>query len=159
MIDVAAALDASTAPHRMLDRHGAVAQVWLDRLPALVEDLCIRWCLRTTAVLAGGTSVVLRCLREEGSDAFLKVVPDVEIARIEAIALRAWDGHPGVVGLLDADLDRGALLLEAIEPGLALSERDGTMPWDAVTALLRQLPVDPPPDTLLPSLAERVDAR
>ncbi|MGQ0779255.1 MAG: aminoglycoside phosphotransferase family protein [Pseudonocardiales bacterium] len=158
MIDVAAALYGSTAPGRMLDRHGAVAQAWLDRLPALVEELCLRWRLRTTAMLAGGTSVVLRCLREEGSGAFLKVVPHVEIARIEAVALRAWDRHSGVVGLLDVDPDRGALLLEAIEPGLALSERDGTMPWDAVTVLLRQLPVGPPPGALLPSLVERVDA-
>lgn len=160
VIDVAAALDGSTAPSRMLDRHGAVAQVWLDRLPALVEELCGRWRLRTTAMLVGGTSVVLRCRREEGSGAFLKVVPDVEITRIEAVALRAWGGHPGVVGLLDVDVDlgRGALLLEAIEPGLALSERNGTVPWDAVITLLRQLPAVPPPGALLPSLAERVDA-
>ncbi|MGH3914875.1 MAG: hypothetical protein ACRDTC_15925, partial [Pseudonocardiaceae bacterium] len=104
--------------------------------------------------------MVLRCLREggreEGSAAFLKIVPDVEIARIEAIGLRAWHWHPGVVELLDADLNHGALLLEEIEPGIALSERNGPVrngpvrkvpvrnepvPWDVVIALLRQLPI------------------
>lgn len=157
MIDIATAVDGGIA-ERLRDRHGAAAQDWVDRLPELVGELCARWSLRTVGLLAGGTSVVLHCLRADGSGAVLKIVPDTEIARSEAVALRAWAARRGVVDLLDADLAAGALLLAAIEPGVALSGRPGPLPWDDVLALLRDLPAPVPPDVALPSLAERVDA-
>lgn len=100
MLDITAALDGRTM-RRLLDRHGPAAQAWFDGLPESVEQLCMRWRVRTTRLLAGGTSVVLRCLRTDGSTAVLKIVPDAEIARIEAVALRAWSGRRGVVDLLD----------------------------------------------------------
>jgi streptomycin 6-kinase len=51
----------------------------------------------------------------------LKVSRHLEERRSEIAALRLWDGQ-GVARLREADPDVGALLIERLEPGTALTE-------------------------------------
>ncbi|MFD4636769.1 aminoglycoside phosphotransferase family protein [Lentzea sp. NPDC058436] len=62
--------------------------------------------------MPGGTGTTFRC-----TTAVLKLTPDHDIALHEARALTAWAATPAMVGLIDSDLGRGALLLETIDPG------------------------------------------
>jgi streptomycin 6-kinase len=85
-------------------------------------------------------SVVIRC-----GPAVLKLGPDPGRIAREAAALARWS-TPSVPAVLAVDAARGALLLEAIEPGTPLAEPP---PLDDVTALLGSLhiaaaPSDPP---------------
>lgn len=94
-------------------------------------------------------------MREDGSDAVLKLVTPCSEADGEAAALRAYDGR-GAVRLLAHDAARGALLLERCVPGDDLAafvpERD-----DEATALaagvMRALRRPLPADVAFPELA------
>lgn len=139
----------------MVDRHGVAANAWCDELPATAEQLFARWRLSLESVGSGGTSVILHCRRADGAAMVLKLVVDLEVARIETEALRAWSGVAAVVRLLDADTEIGALLLEAIEPGTLVSELDEPPGVEQVAGLLRALRTDV--HSGFPPLADRLD--
>lgn len=87
--------------------------------------------------------------RADGTPAVLKLrAPADRGLRSESQALRLLDGG-GAVRLLDADLERGALLLERCEPGTPLTalvmadDRGATEAAGAVMAALRR---PPPPE-------------
>lgn len=94
---------------------------WVQLLPALLGELQARWSLRLEPPLPSATySCVLPARRADGTPAVLKLsYPRAELSR-EAQALRAYAGR-GAVKLLEADVERGALLLERAEPGEPLS--------------------------------------
>ncbi|GAA2397751.1 aminoglycoside phosphotransferase family protein [Streptomyces glaucosporus] len=137
------ALVAPEVRDRLAVRFGAGAHAWCDALPALVDDLAVRWDLEPVEAGGGGTSRVFRCRRRgSGSSVWLKLTPDPRVASEEAEALRAWAGTPSVVGLVAQDLSAGALLLEGVEPGVPV-KRSG---WrlSEVAALLRDLRASSP---------------
>ncbi len=113
-----------TAPdeyaRRVAEVFGPAGAGWLDRLPALLDDLARRWSLTLQPPLGDlSYGYVAPAVRADGADAILKLaVPNPEL-RTEAAALRLYAGR-GAVRLLDADPDRGALLLERIRPGTPL---------------------------------------
>jgi hypothetical protein len=111
------------ARRRLIDRFGPEVAGWCDGLPGLVGSVCGAWRLRVRRALpAGGTSVVFECAAHDGDSVVLKLTPDHRIAAGEAAALATSANSPYVVRLLDSDLDRGALLLECLRPGLPLSQ-------------------------------------
>ncbi|SDM21359.1 aminoglycoside phosphotransferase family protein [Allokutzneria albata] len=135
-------------------RFGPSAVAWLDALPALVESLCAQWKLSVErAVAEGGTSRVYRCRREDGSRAFLKLTPDREVAAAELVALRAWRRSPHMVDVLADDLDAGALLLPAIDPGTMVEDEPDLIPFELLRSLREDVDV---PATGLAHLSERV---
>lgn len=144
---------------RLVVRFGTDVLGWCDELPTLVHELAVRWELDLVASGGGGTSRVFRCLqRDTGASVWLKLTPEPLIAREEAEALRAWADVPSVVTLLAADLAAGALLLENVEPGVAVRQ----LAWNApeVAALLRDLRVSPPgpgKHSVLRPLSHRID--
>lgn len=147
---------------RLTGRFGVGAAAWLDTLPDRAAALTARWEIAVSGpLLAGNTSVVTRCSRLEGGPAILKLTPDRALAREELAALIAWqspNGDPPVPAVLAHDDAAGALLLEAIVPGLPLLTSPVAPPIAAVGALLRGL--RSPAPTALPSLrslSERVD--
>jgi streptomycin 6-kinase len=97
---------------RLIRRFGTGVTGWIDALPDLVATLTARWGLTLVEHVPGGTSATFLC-----TNAVLKITPDHDIALQEFRALAAWSDTSAMVGLLDADLDRGALLLQAIRPG------------------------------------------
>lgn len=144
---------------RLVVRFGTDVLGWCDELPTLVHELAVRWELDLVASGGGGTSRVFRCLQHDtGASVWLKLTPEPLIAREEAEALRAWADVPSVVTLLAADLAAGALLLENVEPGVAVRQ----LAWNApeVAALLRDLRVSPPgpgKHSVLRPLSHRID--
>ncbi len=152
-------LDAA-ARTRLLARHGADAEAWLDALPTRLSALAERWWVAldlASPPFAGGTSVVARGWRD-GVPVMLKLAFDPRDAAVEAGALRAWGAGPAppVPRLLADDTAAGALLLESIEPGTPLIADPSPPPVEACGALLRGLRAPAPPAGTQP-LSERVE--
>ncbi|MGB0100765.1 MAG: aminoglycoside phosphotransferase family protein [Nocardioides sp.] len=134
---------------------GAAWQAFLDRLPALVDDLLETWELSVDGVPGHGSDALIVPVRTAaGRPAALKVGRPHEEAEHESLALQHWHGR-GAVQLLRADPRRFALLLERVHP-----EDLGDL-WDVeacevVGGLYRRLDVPAPPQLrALATYAER----
>jgi len=135
---------------------------WMAALPLIVDELARRWSLDLGRPFQpGGSASWVAPVRNVGGERLvLKVgLPHYE-ALHEADGLRAWDGE-GAVRLRDALVieETSALLLEACEPGIPLSELAGAPEQDAVIAgLLRRLWIDPPAGHRFRALQSMCDA-
>ena len=117
--------------------------------PEIVAELSRRWSLRVGRPFQPGgcASWVAPARAQTGAEVVLKVGWRHPEAEHEAQGLRAWRGE-GTVRLLDALLfgDTSALLLEACEPGTAMSEVLPPREQDVVIAgLLRRVWIKPQP--------------
>lgn len=124
-------------------------RTWTAALPLIVADLARRWSLVLGRPFQPGgvASWVTPARNAAGANLVLKVGWRHEEAFHEADGLRVWDGD-GAVRLLDALVlgETSALLLEACEPGTALSQVLPPREQDAVVAgLLCRLWIEPPP--------------
>ena len=156
---VTAPLLSDQARATLIGRFGSQVSAWCDELPRLVAAITADWRLRVRRVLpAGGTSVVLLCHTDDDDPVVLKLTPDPEIAAAEQTALDAWCDSPYVVALLDADIDRGALLLEALHPGASLHDEPAAWSLPDIAPLLTNL-WSPRPTGITgwPDLRERVE--
>ena len=157
--DCATALDVA-ARTRLIDRFGPEVTGWCDDLPELVGSVSAAWQLRVRRVLpAGGTSALFSCASHDGTPVVLKLTPDRRIAAGEAAALDAWAEAPHVVQLLDADLDRGVLLLEHLYPGVPLAEDPVRWTLTDIAPVLADLwsPRPRPDAAVVPPLRQRVE--
>jgi streptomycin 6-kinase len=126
---------------------------WLSRLPSIVDDCARRWSLTILPPFEPlSYNYVAPVVRADGSDAVLKVgVPNPELLT-EIEALRLYDGH-GIVRLLDADREQGALLLERLKPGAPLSSlKDDERATSIAVQVMRQLWRPAPPEHPFPSV-------
>ncbi|CAB4732121.1 unannotated protein [freshwater metagenome] len=122
---------------------GPAWAAWVERLPALVEELAEEWSLRADAPLTWGSCSVVLPGSCDGVPAVLKVAFPDEESEHEALALQRWGGR-GAARLLRADPHRRALLAERLEA------RDLGELWDVeaceiVGDLYRSLHVAAPP--------------
>jgi streptomycin 6-kinase len=139
--------------HRSLLR-GEAGLAWLNRLPALTDELADRWSLRVEGPFPNlAYNWVAPALREDGVPAVLELsFPGDEEFETEAAALAAFGGR-GVCRLLELNLDRGVMLLEGLRPGRPL-----TTLWDeeeatAVAAgVMEKMWRPAPPDHSFPTL-------
>ena len=99
---------------------GEAGQQWLVDLPRLLTDAARRWELTLGRPFPNlSYNYVTTARRADGQEVVLKLgVPNPELDS-EALALRVFDGR-GAVRLLDADPQRGILLLERLQPGHTL---------------------------------------
>jgi streptomycin 6-kinase len=111
------------ARSRLIRRFGDDVTAWIAALPDLVGTLAARWGLTVGELVPGGTGATFLC-----AEGVLKVTPDRDVAALEARALTAWAGNDAMVTLLDADLARGALLLERIDPGTPAADPSLVVP-------------------------------
>lgn len=136
---------------------GDAGRDWLDGLPALLADVCDRWRLTPGDPFELTYHWVMAVARESGEPAVLKLgVPSSDHLRVEAAALRAWNGN-GAVRLLEHDPGRGALLVERAEPGVrvaALVTENDTAATDVLIDVMRGLHTTPPPAAGVPDLRE-----
>jgi streptomycin 6-kinase len=119
-------------------------QAWLAALPRLVDDLASRWNLTITDGLArhGYNAVVLPVA--QGSRALvLKLTWPAGNATGEAEALLAWRAR-GAVELLNADLSRGALLLERLDGSRSLASVPLAQAAAIAGTLIRTLAIEAP---------------
>jgi streptomycin 6-kinase len=132
------------------DDDGSARRAWVASLPRVVDELAQRWSLELGRPFqpGGSASWVAPARDTAGEHLVLKVGWWHDEAIHEADGLRAWDGG-GAVRLVDAVVVglTSALLLEACEPGTALSEVLPPEQQDSVVAgLLRRLWITPSAD-------------
>ncbi len=148
----------------LLDVHGPAAAAWIDGLPALLAACAARWRLAIGAPFAPPSyAFVAPARRADGAAVVVKAAPPGRALAAEAAALAAFDGR-GAVRLLAADLARGVVLLERVQPGtplLALVEAGRDDEATAVAAsVMRGLqhpsPAMPPPTLGFPTVADWV---
>jgi streptomycin 6-kinase len=138
-----------------LAANGDAGRTWLAALPAWIDELGKRWLLTEIgpAFEGGCVAFVAPAVRADGSHVVLKVSFLDEETEHEGDALALWNGT-GAVRLLDTDPERGALLLERLEPGTSLaahSDRDTAV--GIACSLARRLWVPAPAGHRFPSVA------
>lgn len=141
-------LDPLDLPPAFIAMNGA-DPAWLSALPQSIAALAQRWSLSLQPHVPGIIyNYVAPATRADGTPCIFKLSRYIEDTRNEIAALRLWDGD-GCARLLDADPDRGALLIERLFPGSMLTEVAATDD-DGATAIaagvLRQLWRPAPPD-------------
>ncbi len=114
---------------------------WLAALPARLAELADRWGLTIGPHVPGIIyNYVAPAERANGARCILKLSRHVDETRNEIAALRLWNGA-GAARLLAAEPDRGALLLERLQPGTMLTavaaEDDGAATRIAAAVLRR----------------------
>ena len=123
-------------------------EVFIARLPYLIETCKRRWKLRASSPFALSYNYVVPAILEDGSEAVLKLgVPNPEFTT-EIEALRLYGGR-GAAGLIAADAELGALLLERVMPGTPLAELEDDdaatlIAADVMSGLWRPLPQQHP---------------
>ena len=116
---------------------GDEAREWLARLPALEAEVAAQWALQLGDELPGGLLASVRAVRRaDGTDAVLKLAGPWDRTADEIACLRVWGGGPAPT-LLEADEERGAILLERIVPGTRETDADP----ESVAALLTAIHV------------------
>jgi streptomycin 6-kinase len=130
---------------RVVEVHGREGEAWLRDLPALIRASEERWSLAIGPPFDGlSYNYVAPAVRVDGVEVVLKLgVPYRELLT-EIEALRLFGGR-GVVRLLDADGERGILLLERLRPGTPLAgldddERATTIAAEVMQQLWRPVP-------------------
>jgi streptomycin 6-kinase len=129
---------------------GVEGAEWANRLPAVVADFERRWSLEVGAPFPElSQNYVAPALRADGTPAVLKLsFPGDPEFGTEARALRLFDGR-GIARLLELDPERGAMLLERLEPGVPLDtveddEEAMSSAADVLRRLWRPAPADHP---------------
>ena len=136
--------------HTTIELRGAAGAEWLRRLPGIVADRERRWSLVVGPLFPDlSANYVAPAVRADGTAAVLKLsFPEDRGFRTEAEALGLFDGR-GAVQLLELDLDRGAMLLERLVPGVPLDtveddEEAMSIAADVLRRLWRPAPADHP---------------
>ncbi len=142
----------------MLALHGEAGRLWLDGLPALVEDVAARWSLTVGPPYAHlSYNYAAPAEGPGGEPLVLKLCVPTRETLTEIEALLAFAGC-GAARLVDSDAARGALLLERLEPGTyltALCEVDDEAATSAAAAVMRQLHrVTPHKSHISPTVAD-----
>ncbi|MYV97455.1 aminoglycoside phosphotransferase family protein [Streptomyces sp. SID3343] len=132
------------------------ARPWLAQLPDAVAEFADRWDLTVERpVLPGGAlSLTLLVRRADDSPATLKLGLVDRYTAHEADALALWDGV-GAVQLLAADTERGALLLERLQPDVSLRSLAEDRAMLEAAEVVRKLWVTPPADCAIEPVADR----
>ena len=131
---------------------GPGADLWLTRLPELVERHCAEWHLAIVgAPMHGARGLVLPVDRGAQKLALKVAWPD-KITSDEYRALSAWDGR-GMVRLIDSRPETGAALLERLDASRPLS----SIPIDEAIVIAGDLIAMLAVDTGMrfPTMAER----
>lgn len=102
---------------------------WLAALPANASAQCERWDLKLDGEVAHGSNAIVLPVLRYGEPLALRLSPPGAEVTEQIHALRWWNGH-GMVRLVDADADRGAMLLERL--GAPLTD----VPLDESIAIL-----------------------
>lgn len=114
---------------------------WLDGLPALLRDLTTRWSLQIGQPFDHANvtcSWVAPVILADKTPAILKLaMPHMEGAQ-EIQGLRFWGGDL-TVKLLEADDERGAMLLERCLPGNSLHSEPEPRQDEIIATLLKRL--------------------
>ncbi len=135
---------------------GEAGTEWLHDLSALTAELENRWSLKVGQPFPGlSFNWAAPAVRDAGALAVLKLsFPGDKEFRTEAAALRLFDGR-GICRLLELDLDRGAMLLERLQPGTCLTTVEDDEEATAIAAtVMRKLRRPAPSEHDFPLVAD-----
>jgi streptomycin 6-kinase len=138
----------------IVELYAETGAAWLERLPTLIAHCAGRWSLTVLPPFEPlSYNYVAPAVRENGTHVVLKLgVPNPELWT-EIEALRLYAGR-GIVRLLEVDRERGAMLLERLEPGTPLSSLDDDEQATAIAArVMRQLWRPAPEEHAFPTVA------
>jgi streptomycin 6-kinase len=138
----------------VLDVHGDAGRRWLDHLDATLEACAQRWDLRLQAPFELTYNYVAPAQRADGTACVLKLAPPTAKAfKREAAVLTAVAGE-GAPALFEHDASLGAVLLERVRPGdaLSLSIDDDAEATAALAGVLRRWWRPAPPAVHLQAL-------
>ncbi|HYP40815.1 MAG TPA: aminoglycoside phosphotransferase family protein [Chloroflexia bacterium] len=139
----------------MQEVYGEAGVEWLRRLPAIIAGCEQRWSLAALPPFPRlSYNYVAPAVLADGTDAVLKVgYPGPELI-CEMEALRLYDGH-GIVQLLHADREQGAMLLERLKPGTPLASiEDDEKATSIAASVMRQLWRPVPDEHQFPTVAK-----
>lgn len=124
-------------------------------MPAIVAACAERWSLTLGPPVPNITfNYVATAYLADGSSAVLKVCPTGPEFVAESGAMARFDGR-GAASLLDVDAERGAMLLERLEPGVSLwAAEDDDAATLAIAGVMQQLWRSPPANHPFPTVAE-----
>jgi streptomycin 6-kinase len=114
--------------------------IWLESLPALLQELTYRWSLRVGPPFdhSGTCSWVAPAIRKDDASAVLKLaMPHME-GEHEIEGLRFWNGNP-TVKLIEADDKSGAMLLERCQPGTSLRSEPEASQDEIIAGMLKRI--------------------
>jgi streptomycin 6-kinase len=135
-------------------RFGDDIDAWLDEAPTVLGTLADRWGLEFGALIPHGSmSVIIRCDTSDGRSAVLKITPDRERLEREAAALRSW-ATPHAPSVYKVDVAVGALLTEAIAPGVMLRDISGYPSVERIAELISALHTSVTPAAVFPPLPQ-----
>lgn len=121
-------------------------QAWLDDLPALVARCLADWHLTLDGTPWHGSNALVVPVRRNGIPLALRLNPPGPEVAAMVRALRFWRGH-GVVRVLHADLERGAVLLARLDGNRPLTRVPLPEAIPVLGAIVRRLALpDPPAD-------------
>jgi len=118
---------------------------WLEQLPGLLNQAARRWELALGDPFLLSYNYVCAATRSDGTPAVLKLgVPNNELTS-EINTLRVYHGQ-GACRLLEADAEKGLLLLERLQPGRMLATLDNDDQATEIAAQVMQAIQRPEPD-------------
>jgi len=140
---------------RIAGTFGQDGERWLRHLPSTLGELTRRWSLTLLPAFENlSYNYVAPAIRADGKEVVLKVgVPNKELST-EIESLRLMDGS-GAVQLFESDLDRGAMLLERLSPGLTLYELENDEAATTIaTYVMEELWISAPEDHAFPTVSD-----
>lgn len=132
------------------------ARPWLAGLPEAAAEFLARWELEPERLVLPGGALSLTFLvrRADGTPATLKLGFVDRYTAHEADALSIWGGR-GAVRLLEAEPERGALLLERLQPDVSLRSLPEDRAMLEAVEVLRRLWVPAPEGSPIDLVADR----
>jgi streptomycin 6-kinase len=131
--------------------HKEKGRIWMEQFDGLIRYCEDRWSLQMLPPFSLSYNFAAPVRFRDGSEAVLKLgVPSREF-RLEAEALRMFNGR-GAVRVIDADMERGIMLLERLKPGHTLdSVQDDDEAVGIAADLMRRLHVPAPAGSAFPT--------
>lgn len=118
---------------------------WLAELPELIAQASRRWDLELGDPFLLSYNYVCAATLKDDTEAVLKIgVPNVELTS-EINSLRVYNGQ-GACRLLEADADKGMLLLERLRPGsMLVTLKDDDQATEIAAELMKKIHRPVPP--------------
>lgn len=134
---------------------GQAGVEWLRDIPLVLAECAARWGLEIQPPFQGlSYNYVAPATREDGSAVVVKIyLPDELNFLAEVEALRLYDGR-GAARLLDADMEKGVMLLERLLPGTLLVGMEDVRATSIAASVMRELWRPPPAQHRFLSVAE-----
>lgn len=130
---------------------------WLNDLPGLIQRQCGHWGLSVSGEPAHGSNALVVPVTRDGEEFALRMTPPAADVAAQIDALRFWDGR-GTVQLVDAEVERGAMLLERLSTHESLKSRPVDEAVSVLGRMLRRLAIPAPEGVRSTATAARTRA-